>query len=140
MDTKGEAAVVVVVIVAGSSSSSLQGGSAHALIFSWACWSGIWPRLDARLRRLAGPNWLVGWLVGWFGWLQPKKPKDAPKYMKKSVLGTEKTPGGRAQVLVASFKSKSRPWAPKIYPPFADLFFQKSSEAVFRNITRHFKK
>ena len=36
---------------------NLQGGSAHALIFSWACWSGIWPRLDARLRRLAGPNW-----------------------------------------------------------------------------------
>ena len=37
----------------------MQGGSADALIFSWACWSGIWPRLDARLRlrRLAGPNW-----------------------------------------------------------------------------------
>ena len=36
----------------------MQGGSAHALIFSWACWSGIWPRLDAR-RRLAGPNVLA---------------------------------------------------------------------------------
>ena len=70
----------------------MQGGSAHALIFSWACWSGIWPRSDARLRlrRLAGPNWLVGW----FGWLQPKNPKDASKYMKKSVFGTEKTPEG----------------------------------------------
>ena len=80
-----------------------------------------------------GPDWTlvfvfvvspapIGWLVGW---LQPKKPKDAPKYMKKSVFGTEKTPGGRAQVLVASFKSKSRPWAPKIYTPFADLFSKK---------------
>ena len=35
----------------------LQGVSAHALIFSWACWSGIWPRLDGR-RRLAGPKWM----------------------------------------------------------------------------------
>ena len=32
----------------------MQGGSAHALIFSWVCWSGIWPRLDGR-RRLAVP-------------------------------------------------------------------------------------
>ena len=35
---------------------------------------------------------LVGWLVG---------------LDEKSIFGTEKTPGGRAQVLVASFKSKS---------------------------------
>ena len=35
----------------------MQGGSAHALIFSWACWSGIWPRMD--VRRLAGPNVLA---------------------------------------------------------------------------------
>ena len=30
----------------------MQGASAHALTFSWACWSGIWPGMDAR-RRLA---------------------------------------------------------------------------------------
>ena len=35
----------------------MQGGSAHALIFSWACLSGIWLRMDAR-RRLAGLNGL----------------------------------------------------------------------------------
>ena len=41
-----------------SGNFGLQGGSAHALIFSWACWSGIWPRMDARRRRLAGLNGL----------------------------------------------------------------------------------
>ena len=33
----------------------LQGGSAHALIFSCALWSGIWPGIKAR--RLAGAIW-----------------------------------------------------------------------------------
>ena len=32
----------------------MQGGSAHARIFSWACWSGVWPRSNAR--RLAVPK------------------------------------------------------------------------------------
>ena len=33
---------------------NLQGGSAHALILSWVCWSGIWPRLE--IHRLAVPK------------------------------------------------------------------------------------
>ena len=46
----------------------MQGGSAHALIFSWACWSGIWPRMDARRRRrLAGLNGLKNILMCWRG-------------------------------------------------------------------------
>ena len=91
----------------------LQGGSAHALIFSWACWSGIWPRLNAR--RLAVPNWdcvIVEYhiracksriLVG-------KNPRRACqsvatglwscfiiKRHKKSFFGGEKKPGGNAK-------------------------------------------
>ena len=51
----------------------MQGGSAHALIFSCALWSGIWPGINAR--RLAGTIW--DWMV-----------------IKKSNFGGEKNPEG----------------------------------------------
>ena len=76
---------------------NLQGGSAHALIFSWACWSGIWPRLDAR--RLAAPKVPGGpamaraqhagvidlVLLGFKSYYQTgsKKRKEAPKTEKR---------------------------------------------------------
>ena len=53
----------------------LQGGSAHALIFSCALWSGIWPGFNTR--RLAGTIW--DWMV-----------------IKKSNLGEEQKTGGNA--------------------------------------------